>query len=76
MLKKPSSPVRGSGFFLTRKREKDRNLKKFRSQKRGEKKILARSTIFHRQIFPSNKNMETSTKRERSPFLQLKRKFF
>ncbi len=42
MLKKPSSPVRGSGFFLTRKREKDRNLKKFRSQKRGEKKNLAR----------------------------------
>ncbi len=76
MLKKPSSPVRGSGFFLTRNREKDRNLKNSRSQKRGEKKILARWTIFHRQIFPSNKNVETSTKRERSPFLQLKRKNF
>jgi hypothetical protein len=37
MFKKPSSPVRGSGFFLTRNREKDRNLK-ISDRKRGEEK--------------------------------------
>jgi hypothetical protein len=73
MLKKPSSPVRGSGYFLTRKTEKDRNLKNFRPQKRGEKKSLLVEQSFTGRYFRATKTWKPQPK-ERSPFLQLKRK--